>query len=249
MTGAGRWVLVSGASRGIGRATAVALAADGYRPVLWARSGADLAAVRAEVRERGGEARSAIVDVGDPDAVARAARESLAGLTELAGVVLNAGQGRWAPLAEIEPQDWDGTLRTNLSGSFHVLRAALPLLTAAPGALVVGLLSDSAVHPFPERAAYAASKSGLRALLEVARRELRERGVRVSLVVPSRVDTFFEGAYTDAAPGTRKGALTAADIAALVTGIFRLPPEIEVRETHVAAMTSTFGPFQERASS
>jgi NADP-dependent 3-hydroxy acid dehydrogenase YdfG len=241
------WVLVTGASRGIGRAVAVALAADGYCPILWARSGAELAQLAAEVRALGRDTRTACVDIGDPAAVALAAQESLSTLTGLAGVVLNAGRGVWAGLAATDPDEWDRTIRTNLSGGFHVLRVCLPLLTVTPGALIVGLLSDSAVYPFPERAAYAASKSGLQALLEVARRELREQGVRVSVIVPSRVDTYFHGAHADATPGTRKGALAATDIAALVAGIFRLPPEVELRETHVSAMTSTFGPFPERA--
>ncbi|MFJ1649775.1 SDR family NAD(P)-dependent oxidoreductase [Streptomyces sp. NPDC088258] len=243
----GRWVLVTGASRGIGRSTALALAADGYRPVLWARSGDDLADAAREVRAHGVPVRTAVVDVADPAAVARAAAVSLAGLGTLAGLVLNAGQGVWSALSDLEPAVWDRTVRTNLDGGFHVLTAVLPRLIAAPGALVVGLLSDSALYPFPQRAAYASSKAGLRALLEVTRREVRDKGVRVCQVLPSRVDTYFHGAHTDAAPGSREGALAAADVAAVIAGLFRLPPHVEVREIQMSSLTSTFGPFPEKA--
>ncbi|GAU66484.1 putative oxidoreductase [Streptomyces sp. NBRC 110611] len=240
-------MLITGASRGIGRAIALALAADGYRPVLWARSGDDLAEVAAEVRAHGTPVRSAVVDIADPAAVAFAARTSLAGLDGLAGLVLNAGQGVWTALSELGTDEWDRTVRTNLDGGFQVLSAALPLLTAVPGALVVGMLSDSARYPFPQRAAYAAAKSGLGALLEVTRREVREQRVRVCQVVPSRVDTYFRGAHADAAPGSREGALSAEDVAAVVSGLFRLPPHVEIREIQMSSLSSTFGPFPERA--
>ncbi|SCF06575.1 3-oxoacyl-[acyl-carrier protein] reductase [Micromonospora haikouensis] len=246
MPEAHRSVLITGASRGIGRATALALAADGYAPVLWARSGDDLAKVADEVAEQGVPVRTSVVDVADRAAVARAAQESLAGLDRLDGLVLNAGQGTWTALSDLEPADWDRTVRTNLDGSFHVLKTVLPLLTAVRGALVVGLLSDSVCYPFAERAAYAASKSGLAALLEVTRRETREHGVRICRLMPSRVDTHFQGSYAVAAPGTRDGALTAAEVAAVIAGVFRLPAGVEVREIQLSSMTSTFGPFPER---
>ncbi|MFE0426987.1 SDR family NAD(P)-dependent oxidoreductase [Streptomyces sp. NPDC058953] len=242
-----RWVLITGASRGIGRSIALALAAEGYQPVLWARSGDDLADVADEVRTYGVPVRTAVVDVTDPEMVAQAARTSLAGLDGLAALVLNAGQGVWTPLSELDTAAWDRTVRTNLDGGFQVLTTVLPLLTATPGALVIGLLSDSVLYPFPERAAYAASKSGLRALLEVTRREVRDKQVRVCSVLPSRVDTHFQGAHESAAPGSRDGALAAEDVAAVVAGLFRLPPHVEVREIQLSAMTSTFGPFPEKA--
>jgi NADP-dependent 3-hydroxy acid dehydrogenase YdfG len=160
--------------------------------------------------------------------------------------VINAGLGTWAPFTELDPANWDRTLRTNLDGAYHTLRTVLPLLVATPGSLIVGLSSDSALHPFAGRAAYSASKAALQAMLEVVRREVRESGVRVSVVVPSRVDTFFEGGRRGAAPGTRTGALTSDQVAEVVAGLFALPPVVEVREIQLAAMTSTFGLLPER---
>lgn len=245
MTGRRGWVLVTGASRGIGAAVAVRLAADGFGLVLWARSADGLAATAAEVEAAGGRAVTGVVDVGSAEQV-RDRAAVLAGLEPLAGVVLNAGSGRWAPLFAVEPAEWRHTMRTNLDGAYHVLRAVLPRLTAAGSGLVVGILSDTVLHPHPDRTAYAASKAGMAALLETVRREVRHRGVRVSALLPSRVDTHFLGGHANAAPGTRTGALTAAEVAGVVGTLFALPPNVEVRHLQLAAMTSTYGPFPER---
>lgn len=239
------WVLVTGASRGIGEATAVRLAKLGFDLVLWARSVDGLAATAAQATAAGVQVRTTAVDVGVSTEVARAARD-LADCDQLSGVVLNAGVGRWASLAETPLAEWEATVRTNLDGAYHVLRATVPMLAARRAGLLVGILSDSVLYPQPERAAYTAAKAGMGALLEVVRREVRDRNVRVTAVLPSRVDTYFQGAHPDAAPGTRAGALRADDVAEVVGGLFELPEHVEVRQLHMAAMTSTYGPFPER---
>jgi serine 3-dehydrogenase len=246
VTGRRGWVLVTGASRGIGEATAMALAVKGFDLILWARTAEALATTASQISATGARVRTASVDVGSADHVSRAAAASLGELDWLAGLVLNAGGGVWSPLDRLDPAEWDDTIRTNLSGAYHVLHQVLPQFTAQAAGLIVGMLSDSVLYPFPERAAYTAAKSGMNALLEVTRREVRSRGIRVSTVLPSRVDTFFHGGHKNASPGTRKGALSAADVAQVVAGLFELPANIEVRSIHMAAMTSTYGPFTER---
>jgi NAD(P)-dependent dehydrogenase (short-subunit alcohol dehydrogenase family) len=231
MTGRGT-VLVTGASRGIGAAVAERLTTRGFQVVGWARS---------DSLHCG---RMARVDVGDPEQVDRAVGETLADAPALQGLVLNAGAGVWTALADLAVDEWRDTMRTNLDGAFYVLRATLPRLIAGRG-LIVGILSDSARYPFPGRAAYGAAKSGLYALLEAARREVRAAGVRVSLVVPSRVDTYFRGAHAESGPGSRPGALAAADVAGVVATLFELPGGVEVRETHVASVRATYGPYPE----
>jgi 3-oxoacyl-[acyl-carrier protein] reductase len=239
------WVLVTGASRGIGAAVAARLATDGFDLVLWARSADGLAATAREVEAAGGRAAVGVVDVGRAEQVL-AVGAALADLEPLAGVVLNAGSGRWASLSTMDTSEWDRVIRTNLDGAYHVLRLVLPRLTAARTGLVVGVLSDSVLYPYPDRTAYAASKAGLGALLESARREVRHLGVRVCALLPSRVDTHFQGSHERAAPGTRTGALTAAEVADMVGMLFGLPANVEVRHLQLAAMTSTYGPFPER---
>lgn len=239
------WVLVTGASRGIGAATAVRLAELGFDLVLWARSADGLAATAEQAAAAGVRVRVAAVDVGVAQQVEDAA-QALPDCRPLRGVVLNAGSGRWAPLTRLPLTDWEATVRTNLDGAYYVLRTTVPLLVAQRTGLLVGILSDSVLYPHAERAAYTAAKAGMNGLLDVVRREIRQCNVRVSAVLPSRVDTHFQGSHTDAVPGTRADALRANDVAAIVGGLFVLPEHIEVRHIQLSAMTSTYGPFPEK---
>jgi NADP-dependent 3-hydroxy acid dehydrogenase YdfG len=238
-----RRVLVTGASRGIGEAISLSLASAGYDLSLWARSGDALEAVAAACIARGAHVDAAIVDVTDAASVRVAAERTIASGGKLAGLVLNAGAGVWRPIEEESTNVWDATIATNLSGAFYVLRACVEALKEVRGGLIVGISSDSALYPFPSRAAYAASKTGMRALLETARLELRGAGVRVSVVFPARVDTSFKGSHHDAAPGTRPGALSAGDVAEVVRYLFATPGSVEIREVHMASLASAFGPF------
>lgn len=239
----GRWCLVTGASRGIGRAVAEAAKASGFGIVAWSRTPPEGGAGDPD----GAETLWQQVDVSDPQAVA-AACEVLRGRgISLAALVLNAGIGRWRPLGETARAEWRHTLSVNLDGAFNVLQAALPLLDRDGAPVVVGLLSDSALFAFPDRAAYSASKAGLRALLETARLEMRDKGVRFSLLYPSRVDTYFAGSVERGEPGLRASGLTAAQVADVVVYVLNQPPTVEIREVHLSATTDTFGPYQQRS--
>lgn len=238
---------MTGASRGIGGQTALRLAAAGFDLVLWARTIQSLRQVQQRAAEFGADVSIAAVDVSDAAQVA-AGYAAIGWRSPLAGVVLNAGSGIWQQITEIDDAVWDQTLATNLRGAMLVLKQSLPDLRRVPGALIVGVLSDSAKYPFPGRAAYAASKAGLAALLEVARRETREAGVRVTALLPSRVDTAFQGSLDSAAAGCRPGSLSVEHVAEVIGWLFELPPEVEVRELQLSALTSTFGPYQEVSS-
>ncbi|MFM0626832.1 SDR family oxidoreductase [Paraburkholderia xenovorans] len=238
-------VLVTGASRGIGEAVALALASAGYDLSLWARSGEAMETVAAACAAKGAHVEIAVVDVSDASSVQIAAERATWSSDGLAGVVLNAGAGMWRPLEDETTNAWDTTVATNLNGAFYVLRACVEHLKKAGGGLIVGISSDSALYPFPNRAAYAAAKTGMRALLETARLELRGAGVRISVLFPGRVDTSFKGGHSDAAPGTRPGALSADEVAGVVQYLFTMPRNVEMREVHMASLTSTFGPFSQ----
>ncbi|MGI8664563.1 MAG: SDR family NAD(P)-dependent oxidoreductase [Jatrophihabitans sp.] len=240
-------VLVTGASRGIGRECALRLAAAGYDLVLWARSAEELDETREQAARSLTRVSVRVVDVIDAEQVAAGYAE-IEATGPLAGLVLNAGSGIWQPITEISDAIWDETLATNLRSAMLILRHALPGFRQAGGGLIVGILSDSARFAFPGRAAYSASKAGLAALLEVTRREVRDRGVRVSALVPSRVDTSFQGSMAVAGPGSRPGSLSATAVADVIGWLFDLPPELEVRELQLAALTAPFGPYEEKVS-
>jgi NAD(P)-dependent dehydrogenase (short-subunit alcohol dehydrogenase family) len=235
-------ILITGASRGIGYAACVKLASEGYDLVCWSRSPMPDGGVASGA----GEIVHQRVDVADAGAVVSAYAELAARGLTLDGVVINAGIGRWKPLRALDEQEWRQTLSVNLDGAFHVLRGALAAFDASRNPIVVGLLSDTALYAFAERAAYASSKAGLKALLETARREERVRGVRFSLIYPSRVDTHFAGSQEAGYPGLRPDGLDAGNVADMIAFLLSQPPNVEIREVHMAALSDGFGPYNER---
>jgi NADP-dependent 3-hydroxy acid dehydrogenase YdfG len=239
--GGDNFVLVTGASRGIGRGAALFLAAAGFDLILWARSDEELNEVAEQCRKLGRRVEIAHVDVGDPDSVMKAGAESLASLNSLRGLVLNAGIGIWNTLDAVSVDEWRQVMSTNVDGAFYTLKVAVPLLVRHPVGQIVAVVSDSAAYSYPNRPAYCASKWGMRGLVEAVRRDVRPKGVRVTQLLPSRVDTHFRGKN----PGERHDSLTVEDIGSLIAVIFNLPKRVELRELPVSAVTSSYGPFPE----
>jgi NADP-dependent 3-hydroxy acid dehydrogenase YdfG len=213
------------------------LSADGYGVILWGRTGADLDAVACN----GPDVRTAEVDVADPASVESAVGKSMGDIESLRAVVINAGSGTWTSFPEVGVSEWRQTLGANLDGAFFTLRSTISRLAALPGGQVVGICSDSGLYPFPSRAAYCASKAGMKSLLDSMRLDTRALGVRTTVLMPGRVDTSFGGKQ----PGDRPDALQAIDIADTVSGVLALPGHVEMREVHIASVSSGFGPFRE----
>ncbi|MBN9795614.1 short-chain dehydrogenase [Pseudonocardia sp. TMWB2A] len=234
-------VLVTGASRGIGRAIAFALAKSGFDLILWARTEHDLASAAEQATELGARVTTALVDVADPAAVDRAGADSLSDVPILRAVIVNAGGGTWNAVDRISNEEWRSVVGPNLDGAFHTLRLTVPVLREVLGAQIIGIASDSSYYAYPTRSAYCASKAGFLALLNTTRREVRPHGVRVTAVVPSRVDSYFRGKR----PGARPEALSIDEMGEIVVSLLTVPPRVEVQEITLASVTSTFGPYDE----
>jgi NADP-dependent 3-hydroxy acid dehydrogenase YdfG len=220
---AGRTAIVTGASRGIGRAIAATLASAGVRLTLLARDDTLLAAVAAEL-----DARAIRCDIGDATDVERA----LSGLDEAPDIIVNnAGLFQPLPVEETTPDAFVRALETNLVGPFRFVRALLPAMRERGRGDIVSIGSIADHMAFPGNAAYGASKHGLRALHEVLRAELRGTGVRVTLVSPGPVDTSL---WDDIDPDAREGftprtkMLAPNAVAAAVLYALSQPPEIDV---------------------
>jgi len=191
MTLAGKVALVTGAGSGIGRATAVRLARDGATVVALGhdQDGAD--EVADEIRSAGGTALPLAADVADAAAV----RDVIARLDDELGqldvVVANAGiNGVWAPVDEIEPDEWGTTIATNLTGTFLTVRYAVPLLVRQGGSVVVvSSINGTRTFSTSGASAYATSKAGQVAFARMVAVELAPRGVRVNVVCPGAIDT------------------------------------------------------------
>jgi NAD(P)-dependent dehydrogenase (short-subunit alcohol dehydrogenase family) len=184
----GRVALVTGASSGIGAATARLLAAEGASVVVaYHTNSAGAEAVATDVRAAGGRSWCVSLDMGDAADVERAMAE-MATLTDgaLDIAVLNAGQNILTPFQTLGPDEWDAVVRTNLSGTFYLLRAVRPLLK--DGASIVTVASVAAHTGAPHHAHYAAAKAGIVNLTKSAARELAP-AIRVNCVAPGLTHT------------------------------------------------------------
>lgn len=187
----GRRILVTGASRGIGRCLAVGLAAAGAHVALAARSRPELDDAVREIRDAGGEAVALAMDVTSA-AGCRAGVEAAAGvLGGLDGLVNNAGIEQVCPSLEVDEALWDRILDTNLKGAFFCAQAAARAML--PGSTIVNLCSLTSEVGVPTATPYGASKSGLLGMTRALAAEWASRGIRVNGIAPG----YFRTAMTE----------------------------------------------------
>lgn len=227
--------MVTGASRGIGRAIAESLAAAGAHVTLVARGADALHEVAQAIGER---AVVAPCDVSDANAVAVLVDGLRANGLVPDILVNNAGLFPLAPLDEMDPAAFEETIRVNLIAPFLVLRALLPeMKTRRAGHVVtVGSVADRAV--FAGNGAYAASKYGQRAMHEVLRQELRGTGVRATLVSPAATDTpIWDPIDPDNRAGfpPRASMLRPDDVADAVVWAVTRPERVNVDEVRLSS--------------
>ena len=186
--------LVTGASRGVGRAIALQLAADGFAVVVnYAGNTALAEEVVADIEAKGGRALAVQADIADADAVARLFEQTLATFGRLDVVVNNAGMMQMAKMTSDNVAILDRTLAINLRGSWLVMAKAAE--TLGEGGRIIALSSSVLGKSFPGYGAYIASKAGVEGLVKVLANELRGRNIAVNAVAPGPVGTalFFEG--------------------------------------------------------
>jgi 3-oxoacyl-[acyl-carrier protein] reductase len=185
-------VLVTGASRGIGRAVAIELLRGGAKVTATARSAADLETLALEARALPGRLATHAGDLRQRvtcDAAVRTAVEIFGGLQVL---VNNAGVGHRAPLEETTDEDWERVLATNLTAVFQLTRAALPHLKRQGGHIFM-ISSLAGSNPIAGMSAYCASKAALDQLAACLMLEVRQQGIKVTTLAPGSVDTSFGG--------------------------------------------------------
>jgi 3-oxoacyl-[acyl-carrier protein] reductase len=190
-------VLVTGGSRGIGRATVAALVADGWTVAFTYRS--DEGAAREVEAASGGGAHAFVLDLLDREQPRRLAIEVEKSLGPLEGLVNNAGVRRESLLAMTPDRDWDDVMEVNLGGVFRCCRAVLPQMMHRRRGAIVNISSLSAVSGVAGQTAYAASKAALLGLTRALAREVGRRGVRVNTVLPGFVATDMTAALPEEA--------------------------------------------------
>ncbi|ACV68702.1 3-oxoacyl-[acyl-carrier-protein] reductase [Desulfohalobium retbaense] len=190
--------LVTGGSRGIGKAVATRLAKDGFEVLLTYVSKPDEAqAVCDDIASQGGTARALSLNIGDTEAVAAFFRDHIAGKVDLQVLVNNAGITKDGLLVRMKPADWEQVIQVNLTGSFACLQQAAKIMMKRRSGRIINIASVVAQTGNPGQANYVAAKSGLIGLTKTAALELAPRGVTVNAVAPGFIATDMTDALSD----------------------------------------------------
>jgi 3-oxoacyl-[acyl-carrier protein] reductase len=244
--------VITGASSGIGRATALALADKGMKLSLLGRSDQRLSAVETETKARGasGVLRFAC-DVRDESAVDRAIAATLGGFGRVDVLINSAGLSLNGAVDGYPLEDWRTVLDTNLTGTFLTCRAVLPAMKLQGGGQIINISSGAGRNGIKEMSAYCAAKFGVIGFTESLALEVRNQNIRVSVLLPGSVATGFsavakrEGALTpslekdaggkgadDRAPGAREigYAMTAGEVASVIVAMLNQPPQAWMNE-------------------
>jgi meso-butanediol dehydrogenase / (S,S)-butanediol dehydrogenase / diacetyl reductase len=193
----GAAIIVTGASSGIGAATAAALGAAGASVVLVGRREDALVSQAGVVTEAGGEALAVAADMAEPDSPGRIAAACRDRFGRIDGLVNNAAVVRHRPLADWDTADFDLHLATNVRGPYFLIQAALPDLAASPVRSVVNISSSSGAIHLSGQSVYGMTKAALNYLTISLAGELAERGIRVNGIGPGPIDTPIHRTWAD----------------------------------------------------
>ena len=228
-------VAITGASGGIGEATALLLAERGAKVVLGARRSDRLEALAARVADAGGQAAYARTDV--------TRRDDVSGLVELAGerhgrldvFINNAGIGPISPFDDLRVDDWEEMIDVNVKGALYGIAAALPVFRRQGSGQFINILSTAGLQIYPLMSVYAGTKNAVRTISEGLRQEAGE-DLRVTIISPGFVHTDFAESMTDPEVkaqivGTRdEMAIPPAAIARAIAFAIEQPPDVDVGE-------------------
>ena len=231
----GKVALVTGAGKGIGRAVALALAAEGVQVGILARTDSDLQVLAAEIIAAGGTVATAVADVADRTAVNLAVAKIHQELGPINILINNAGIGSFAKFLEMEPEQWEHIIQVNVLGTYYVTRAVLPDMIGRQTGDIINISSTSGQRAAAGSSAYSASKFAVLGLTEALMQEVRKHNIRVTALTPSTVATplALENKLTD---GNPEKVMQPEDLAEFIVSQLKLNRRIFIKE---AGMWST----------
>lgn len=224
----GKKAIITGASKGIGRATAIALAKEGVHLGLIARSETGLNKVTQELKNEGIETAIATADVGSQAEVDAAVKKLTEELGTVDILINNAGISKFGGFLDLEVSEWEKIIQVNLLGAYYMSRAVLPTMIEQKSGDIINISSTAGEKGGPVTSAYSASKAGLLGLTESLAMEARKHDIRVSALTPSTVVTDLsinEGLVT----GDEEDVLMPEDLAELIVSQLKLNKRVFVK--------------------
>jgi NAD(P)-dependent dehydrogenase (short-subunit alcohol dehydrogenase family) len=187
--------LVTGAGSGIGKASALALAADGMKVGVLGHTQEDLSRTVEDINGRGGEAMLLLADISDEAQMAQAVGDLVKQYGRLDVVVANAGiNGVWAPIDDLKLDEWNKTISINLTGTYLTIHTAVPHLKQSGGGSIIVVSSINGTRTFttPGATAYTATKAGQVAMVQQLALELARHHIRINAVCPGEIETNID---------------------------------------------------------
>lgn len=217
--------IVTGASRGIGRAIAENLAATGIKTFITARNEDELSAVAKQIRGRGGEIGFFAADISNNRQINDMFASAIKYLGGIDILINNAGIGVHGPAVNLSPESWDDMFAVNLKAPFLISRLAAPLMISQKSGYIISIGSGASQSPIANYAAYCATKHGLLGFSESLALELREHNIKVSIILPGSTATYFSGGTPEERISTKPGILRPEDVADSVMYLLNQSPQ------------------------
>ena len=236
----GKVAVVTGASRGIGRAAAVALAREGAQVVLTARNQPELESLAGEIQAMGGSALIVPADLTQAVDVERLRHKTMATLGRVDILVNNAGVSKYGSLMELGIEDYDWMMNTNMRSTFLCTRLFLPHMLEQKDGYIIVVSSVAGLRGMPRETVYCATKFAQVGFAQALDHEVREHGIKVSVIAPGGVNTHF-ALGTGRTPGdpNLEKMMEAEDVAEAIVFAVTQPPKARIFMIGMRPMNET----------
>lgn len=227
-----RNALITGAGKGIGKAVAIALAAEGVNVALLARTKTDLEQVAKEIEPYGVKTVIVTADIADIGSVNQAVNTVLGEFKTIDILINNAGIGKFGKFLDLAPQDFENIIKVNLFGIYYATRAVLPGMIEQQGGDIINISSTAGLKGAAITSAYSASKFAVMGLTESLMQEVRKHNIRVTALTPSTVATDM-AINLNLTDGNPEKVMQAEDIAEVIVAQLKLNRRVFIKESGI----------------
>lgn len=228
----GKNALITGAGKGIGKAVALALAAEGTNVILLARTTADLEAVAKEAESFGVQTLIVTADIADITSVNSVVEKALAQFKTIDILINNAGIGKFGKFLDLTPAEFENIIKVNLFGIYYATRAVLPVMIEAQSGDIINISSTAGLRGAAATSAYSASKFAVVGLTESLMQEVRKHNIRVTSLTPSTVATNM-AKDLNLTDGNPDKVMQPEDVAELIVAQLKLNKRVFIKDSGI----------------